>query len=200
MFWNSSRKKTRLAHVETQTLQASISIKQGKSYRMNKRCIMPTGERELTYLSPMIGVVLHTLHLDWWRADSDAANRWSTGSQTTLWGSRFIQAKKWTAYLAKQIKFYLNAFEWKVESSFTSIDCRCLPALSKQDLTDGSMFEPPKAATSPSSRGIWTQSCRRTPSFGASTNRLGSAINRNKSRNDDKMRDDNSWKNEIKNQ
>jgi hypothetical protein len=51
-------------------------------------------------------------------------------------------------------------------------------------LTDGSMFDPPNAATSPNSRGIWTQSCKRTPSFGASTNRLGSAIRRNKSRKD----------------
>lgn len=61
------------------------------------------------------------------------------------------------------------------------MDCRCLPAFSKQHLTEGSMLDPPNAATSPSSRGIWTQSCRRTPSFGASTNRLGSAISRNKS-------------------
>ena len=63
----------------------------------------------------------------------------------------------------------------------TSIVCLCFPALSKQDLTEGSMLEPPKAATSPNSRGICTQSCNSTPSFGESTKRFGSAINRNKS-------------------
>jgi hypothetical protein len=48
-----------------------------------------------------MGVALQTLHLDWWRADSDAAKRWSTGSHTTLCGSRFIQAKKWTAFVRR---------------------------------------------------------------------------------------------------
>lgn len=40
MFGNSSCEKTRLAHVETQTLQASISIERGKSFRINEWFIM----------------------------------------------------------------------------------------------------------------------------------------------------------------
>lgn len=57
------------------------------------------------------------------------------------------------------------------------------PAFSKQLRTEGSIFEPPKAATSPSWRGTWMQSCKSSPNLRWSTKRLGSAISRNKSRN-----------------
>jgi len=57
------------------------------------------------------------------------------------------------------------------------------PAFSKQLRTEGSIFEPPKAATSPSCRGTWMQSCKSSPNLRWSTKRLGSAISRNKSRN-----------------
>lgn len=65
----------------------------------------------------------------------------------------------------------------------TSMEVLSFPAFSKQLRTDGSILEPPKAATSPSWRGTWMQSCKSSPNLRWSTNRLGSAISRNKSTN-----------------
>jgi hypothetical protein len=53
-----------------------------------------------------------------------------------------------------KIKYFLYFKIKKQTQMVTSMDCRCFPALSKQHLTDGSMFDPPNAATSPNSRGI----------------------------------------------
>lgn len=99
MFGNSPREKAVLAHVETQTFEATVPIVITISQLIKSATIWRTKRARIivSHLKPTIGVALQTLHFDWWRADSDAAKRWSTGSQTTLCGSRFIQAKKWTA-------------------------------------------------------------------------------------------------------
>ncbi len=76
------------------------------------------------------------LHLAWCLADSAATNRWSTGSQTMLCGSCFIQPRKCNASIRS---FRLEEEEAEAEAA----------ALSKQDLTEGSTLLPPKAATSP---------------------------------------------------
>lgn len=68
-------------------------------------------------------------------------------------------------------------------TTFTSMEVLSFPAFSKQLRTDGSILEPPKAATSPSWRGTWMQSCKSSPNLRWSTNRFGSAISRNKSIN-----------------
>ena len=63
----------------------------------------------------------------------------------------------------------------------TSIKFLSPVAFSKQLLTDGSTLEPPKAANSPNTLGIWMQSWRRRPSFLSVALRCWSAIRRNMS-------------------
>ena len=100
------------------------------------------------------------LHLAWCLADSAAMKRWRTGNQTILWGSCFIQLRK--------CKASMNSLLLEL-------------AFSKQDLTDGSTLEPPKEASSPKTRGIWMQSCKRSPSLRSVARRCWSAMSLNMS-------------------
>ena len=133
------------------------------------------------YRNPQIGEALHMLHLAWSLADSAAKNIkkckirghlflktgyvWSTvpmnlcrtGNQTMLCGSCFIQFKKFKA----------------------SMNSRSFPALSKQLLTEGSTFEPPKEANSPRTLGICMQSCSKSPNLRSVACLCWSAISRN---------------------
>lgn len=112
------------------------------------------------YLNPTIGYCLQPLHLAWCRAVSAAAKRWSTGSQTKLCGSCRSQFKKCDAWISRR---------------------PAGAAISKQLRTLGSMLEPPKAAISPRSLGICTQSWSRRPSCRSSAQPLPSAMSRNRS-------------------
>lgn len=123
---------------------------------------------EYIYLKPTIGYSLHIEHLASCLAVSAAANRWSTGSQTMDWGSSFNHSKKWFKFISDvtlalkhtfktwiKIKHEIkskNHYEWKL-------------TYSKQLRTEGSILEPPNAATSPSCLGIIIMSYNNKPSF-----------------------------------
>jgi len=170
IFRLASWEETVLTHVKVEAFQATVSETTSRillviisRFQMHRQFSLPydefQGSPESPHLNPMMGYSLHMLHLAWCLAVSAADNLCSTGSQTMLCGSCCSQLRKCTA----------------------SISFLSLPAFSKQLRTLGSMFEPPNAATSPSCLGTCMQSCSRSPNLRWSTNRLGSAIRRNRS-------------------
>ena len=175
-----------LAHVEVEALQAAVT--KPANWRLKNGWIKQNSSFE-QHPEGCCCTCLQMLHLAACLADSAATKRCRTGSHTILCGSCFIHPKKLAALVMKKkyhqfMKPNISQYVVACYDLLTSINCLSPVAFSKQLLTEGSTLLPPKAASSPSTRGIWIQSCSSRPNFLSVALRCWSAISRNMSKDE----------------
>lgn len=111
-----STRKKHMALCDRHILQLSLAVQLSENIlrhatrfllHMNHAIISRyANDRCIAYLSPMIGDVLQTEHLAWWREFSAAATRCITGIQTIDCGSNFIQSTNSAAVISGWLPLY----------------------------------------------------------------------------------------------